>query len=505
MSDFLNVLGLVGAAMTPEVFLYSFIGVTLGTFIGVLPGVGPLATIAMLLPLTYHLEPATAIIMLAGIYYGSQYGGSIAAILLNLPGTAGSAVTCLDGYPMSRAGRTGPALFITTIASFFGSCVAILVMMAFAPPLGRVALSLGSAEYFSMMLLGMVLAVALVDSGPLKGVAMVVIGILLGLMGTDVMSGQMRFAFGNPYLYDGVGLVIVAMGLFGVSEVISSIGNLAGRSLADRKITLRSLVPSREEMRRSGGPMLRGSLIGTIVGIIPGAGSTIAAFVSYAAEKGLARDPSRFGKGAVEGVAGPESANNASSQAEFIPTLTLGIPGGATMALILGALMIHGITPGPQMIVRHPEIFWGLIASFWIGNVILLVLNIPLVGIWVAILKIPYRLLYPAILVFICFGVYSIKNSVTDVILLMVFGVFGYILMTLRFSPAPLLLGYVLGPMMEENFRRTLLISGGDLEVFVMRPVSAAFLGCAALLLGATLFRFFLRRVRAGRAQQAKA
>lgn len=504
MTDFLNILGLVGAAMTPEVFLYSFIGVTLGTFIGVLPGVGPLATIAMLLPLTYHLEPTTAIVTLAGIYYGSQYGGSIAAILLNLPGTAGSAVTCLDGYPMSRAGRAGPALFITTIASFFGSCVAILVMMAFAPPLGRVALSLGSAEYFSMMLLGMVLAVALVDSGPLKGVAMVVIGILLGLMGTDVMSGQMRFAFGNPYLYDGVGLVIVAMGLFGMSEVVSSIGNLAGRSLADQKITLRSLVPSRAEMSRSGGPMLRGSVIGTIVGIIPGAGSTVAAFVSYAAEKGLARDPSRFGKGAVEGVAGPESANNASSVAEFIPTLTLGIPGGATMALILGALMIHGITPGPQMIVRHPDIFWGLIASFWIGNVLLLVLNIPLVGIWVAILKIPYRLLYPAILVFICFGVYSINNSVTDVILLLVFGVFGYILITLRFSPAPLLLGYVLGPMMEENFRRTLLISGGDLEVFVTRPVSAVFLGCAALLLGATLFRFFLRRFRAGRVHRVK-
>jgi TctA family transporter len=499
----MSILEIVAASMTPEVFLYSFIGVTLGTFIGVLPGVGPLATIAMLLPLTYHLEPTAAIVTLAGIYYGSQYGGSTAAILLNLPGTAGSAVTCLDGYPMSRAGRAGPALFITTIASFFGSCVAILVMMAFAPPLGRVALSLGSAEYFSMMLLGMVLAVALVDSGPLKGVAMVVIGILLGLMGTDVMSGQMRFAFGNPYLYDGIGLVIVAMGLFGVSEVIASIGRLTGGTLADQKITLRSLVPSREEFGRSRGPILRGSVIGTIVGIIPGAGSTVAAFVSYATEKAISRTPSRFGQGAVEGVAGPESANNASSQAEFIPTLTLGIPGGATMALILGALMIHGITPGPQMIERHPEIFWGLIASFWIGNVLLLVLNIPLVGIWVAILRIPYRILYPAILVFICFGVYSIKNSVADVMLLLVFGLFGYVLVTLRFRPAPLLLGYVLGPMMEENFRRALLISGGELSVFIVRPISAVFLAIAVLILTATTVGFFVRRFREKRPQPA--
>ena len=496
MSDLLVILSVVGAAMTPEVFLYSLIGVTLGTFIGVLPGVGPLATIAMLLPLTFHMDPTIAIVTLAGIYYGSQYGGSTAAILLNLPGTAGSAVTCLDGYPMSRSGRAGPALFITTIASFFGGCVAIIVMMLFAPALGRVALSLGSAEYFSMMLLGMVLAVALVESGPVKGIAMVVMGILLGLIGTDVMSGQMRFSFGNPYLYDGIGLVIVAMGLFGVSEVIASIGRLTGKTLADQKITLRSLVPSRDEMGRSGGPIMRGSVIGTVVGIIPGAGSTVAAFVSYAAEKGISRDPSRFGKGAPEGVAGPESSNNASSQAEFIPTLTLGIPGGATMALILGALMIHGITPGPQLIERNPEIFWGLIASFWIGNVLLLVLNIPLVGLWVAILKIPYRILYPAILVFICFGVYSVNNSVADVFLLLVFGVFGYILITLNFSPAPLLLGYVLGPMMEENFRRALLVAGGDISIFIVRPISGTFLTIAVALLMFSIAKYYINRLR---------
>ena len=496
MTEALDLFALVASGFTWQMIFYCFVGVTLGTFIGVLPGIGPLATIAMLLPLTYHLDATSAVVMLAGIYYGSQYGGSTAAILLNLPGTAGSAVTCLDGYPMSKQGRAGPALFITTIASFIGGCVAIIVMMIFAPQLGRLALMLGAAEYFSMMLFGMMLSVALVDSGPLKGIAMVVIGILLGLMGTDVMSGQMRFAFGIPELYDGIALVIIAMGLFGVSEVIANIGSEASKALAQQKITLRSLMPSGAEMRASNGPMARGSVIGTIVGIIPGAGSTVAAFVSYAVEKQIAREPGRFGKGAIEGVAGPESANNASSQAEFIPTLTLGIPGGATMALILGALMIHGITPGPQLIVRNPEIFWGLIASFWIGNVLLLVLNIPLIGLWVAILKIPYRILYPAILVFMCFGVYSLKNSFADVILLLAFGLFGYILISLRFNPAPLLLGYVLGPKMEENFRRALLISGGDTNVFLTRPISATLLGLAALLLALSLWVHFRRKRR---------
>jgi len=493
------------AAMTPEVLLYCAIGVTLGTFIGVLPGIGPLATIAMLLPLTFHLEPTAGIVMLAGIYYGSQYGGSTAAILLNLPGTAGSAVSCIDGYQMSRNGRAGPALFITSVASFAGGCFAILVMMLFAPPLGRVALSLGSAEYFSLMLLGLVAAVVLVEGAPLKGVAMVVIGLLLGLMGTDVMSGTIRFSFGIPYLYDGVGLVIVAMGLFGVSEVIQSIGSAASAELGKQKITLKSLVPSRDEMRRSRLPMARGAVVGSVVGILPGAGSTVAAFMSYAVEKRAARDPSRLGKGAVEGLAGPESANNASAQAEFIPTLTLGIPGGATMALILGALMIHGITPGPQLITQHPDIFWGLIVSFWIGNVLLLVLNIPLVGVWVALLKIPYPILYPSILAFICFGVYSINNSFADIIVLLVFGLVGYVLITLRFSPAPLLLGFVLGPMMEENFRRALLIGRGDLTVFLTRPISGTVLAIAAALVVFTIAGAVLRSRRRRRSALAEA
>lgn len=492
------------AALTPEVLIYCVIGVTLGTFIGVLPGIGPLATISMLLPLTFHLDPTTGIVMLAGIYYGSQYGGSTAAILLNLPGTAGSAVSCLDGYQMSRNGRAGPALFITSVASFIGGCFAILVMMLFAPPLGRVALSLGSAEYFSLMLLGLVAAVVLVEGAPLKGLGMVVIGLLLGLMGTDVMSGHIRFAFDIPYLYDGVGLVIIAMGLFGVSEVIQSIGNAAAQELAKQKITLRSLLPSRDEVRRSRAPVGRGAVVGAIVGILPGAGSTVAAFMSYAVEKRCAKDPSKLGKGAVEGLAGPESANNAAAQAEFIPTLTLGIPGGATMALILGALMIHGITPGPQLIVNNPDIFWGLIASFWVGNLFLLILNIPLVGVWVAILKIPYPILYPAILTFICFGVYSINNSFADILVLLAFGIVGYVLITLRFSPAPLLLGYVLGPMMEENFRRALLIGRGDPAVFITRPVSAAVLTAALLLVVYTVTSAVLRmRRRAAAAQTA--
>lgn len=496
MMEVLTSLGAGFAALTPTSLFFCLVGVTLGTFIGVLPGIGPLATISMLLPLTFHLDTSSAIIMLAGIYYGSQYGGSTAAILLNLPGTAGSAVSCLDGYPMSKKGRAGPALFVTTIASFVGGSFAIVVMILFAPPLGRVALSLGSAEYFSLMLLGLIAAVALVEGAPLKGLAMVVMGLLLGLMGTDVMSGTMRFAFGIPYLYGGVSLVVIAMGLFGVSEVIASIGSMASAQLANQKITLRSLVPSRDEVMRSRGPVARGAVIGTIVGVLPGAGSTVAAFMSYAAEKRLASEPSRFGNGAVEGIAGPESANNASSQAEFIPTLTLGIPGGATMALMLGALMIHGITPGPQLIVRYPDVFWGLIASFWIGNVLLLILNLPLIGIWVAILKIPYRILYPAILTFICLGVYSINNSFADIVLLLICGVVGYILVTLRFGPAPLLLGYVLGPMLEENFRRAMLISGGDLSVFVTRPISATIIGIAVLLVVFTLVGFFLKRFR---------
>ncbi|GGE53855.1 hypothetical protein GCM10007276_33660 [Agaricicola taiwanensis] len=470
-------------ALDPMTLLYCFVGVTVGTFVGVLPGIGPLATVSMLLPLTFYLEPTQALVMLAGIYYGSQYGGSTASILLNLPGDAGAAVTCLDGYPLARQGKAGTALFVTTIGSFIGGCFAITVLVLLAPPLGRIAVSMSSAEYFSMMLLGIIAAVTLVNGSVLKGVAMVALGLVLGLMGTDVMSGTIRFAFDIPYLYDGASLVLVAMGLFGVSEVLASMGAADNDWVASQKIRLRNLIPSRDDMNRSWAPIARGSVLGSIMGIVPGAGTTIPAFLSYAFEKRVSRTPERFGKGAIEGVAAPETANNAAAQTAFIPTLTLGVPGGPTMALMLGALMIHGITPGPQLITQHPDVFWSLVGSFWVGNLMLLVLNLPMVGIWVWMLKIPYRILYPGILVFICLGVYSVNYSFVDVIMVCAFGVVGYILMLLRFEPAPLLLGFVLGPMMEENLRRTLLISNGDFSVFIERPVSAGLLlVCAGLL-----------------------
>ncbi len=470
-------------ALSAEALLFCFIGVSIGMLIGVLPGIGPLATISMLLPLTYYLEPSTALIMLAGIYYGSQYGGSTASILLNLPGEAGAAVTCLDGYPMSRKGRAGVALFLTTTGSFIGGCVAIVVMALMAPPLGQVAVMLGSAEYFAVMLLGLIAAVTLIGRSVLKGLVMIVLGLLLGLMGTDLISGQIRFAFGSPYLYDGVDLALVAMGLFGVAEILGSIGSQASQWIASQKVTLRSLLPTREDIRRSIAPTARGSIIGSLIGVLPGAGTTVAAFMAYAAEKRFSNYRHELGTGAVEGVVAPETANNAAAQTNFIPTLTLGVPGGATMALMLGALLIHGIVPGPTLIINHPDIFWGLIASFWVGNVMLLVLNLPMIGVWVRILQIPYRILYPGILVFIALGVYTLNYSYVDVIIVGMLGVVGYGMNLLKFEPAPLLLGFILGPMMESNLRRALLISGGDVSIFWDRPLSAAILTLCLLLI----------------------
>lgn len=470
-------------ALSPQTLLFCFLGVTAGTFIGVLPGIGPLATIAMLLPLTFYLDPTTAIIMLAGIYYGSQYGGSTASILLNLPGTAGASVTCLDGYPMARAGRAGVALCITTIASFAGGCFAIVVMAVLSPALSKFALMMTSADYFALMLLGMIAAVTLIGDAPLKGLAMVVFGLLVGLMGTDTISGQIRFAFDMPYLYDGLPLVLVAMGMFGASEVIASIGSDSAEWLAKQKITLRSLMPTREDMRRSHAPIWRGSILGSLVGVLPGAGSTIAAFMAYAVEKRVGPNRDALGSGIVEGVAAPESANNAASQTALIPALTLGVPGDATSALMLGALLIHGIAPGPTLIPQHPEIFWGLLASFWIGNLILLILNLPLVGLWVSMLKIPYHILYPGILVFIAIGIYSVNSSHVDVIMVGVLGVLGYALSLLKFPIAPLLLGYILGPLMEANLRRSLLISGGDVSIFWEQPLTLTIMLLALILL----------------------
>jgi len=482
-------------ALQPEILLYCFIGVFLGTLIGVLPGIGALAAISLLLPITFHLEPTAAIVMLAGVYYGAQYGGSTAAILLNLPGTPSSAVTCLDGYPMAKQGRAGVALFMVTIASFVGSMLGIAVLVAFAPGIAEIGLRFGAAEYFSIMLLGLVAASTLAVGSPVKGLAMVVFGLLLGTVGTDINSGVPRFDFDIPELMDAISLVALAMAIFGVAELIASI-NFKRDGTAKSIITLRSMVPTRQDLKQSALPMLRGTGIGSFLGALPGTGPTIASFMSYAVEKRIAKDPSRFGKGAIEGIAAPEASNNAAAQTAFVPTLSLGIPGDAVMALMLGALIIHGIQPGPMLMTAQPELFWGLIVSFAIGNIMLVILNLPLVGIWVSILRIPYHVLYPAILVFICLGVYSVSNSVFDIYMTAGLGVMGYLLLKLRFEAAPLLLGFVLGPMMEENLRRALLLSRGDPSTFIERPISATVLAiCAALLLW-TLYTAFKRGMK---------
>ncbi|MBO1073634.1 tripartite tricarboxylate transporter permease [Roseomonas marmotae] len=473
-----------GEAFAMQNLLYCFFGVFLGTFIGVLPGIGPLATISMLLPLTFHVPPTAAIIMLAGIYYGAQYGGSTASILMNLPGTPAAAVVCLDGYPMAKQGRAGVALFMTTIASFVGSTIGIIILTAFSPTLASVALAFGPADYFSMMLLGLIAAAALAQGSPAKGIAMVLLGLALGMIGTDVQTGQQRFTFGIPQLSDGLNLVAVAMGLFGVSEVITSIMRMRDvNKQKQESITMRSMLPRADDVKRSWRAMLRGSGVGSFFGTLPGAGTTIAAFIAYAVEKRMSRQPERFGKGAVEGISAPESASNASAQTAFIPTLTLGIPGDAVMALMLGAMIIQGIQPGPRLVSDHPELFWGLIASFWIGNVMLVILNIPMIGLWVRMLRIPYGILYPSILLFICIGVFSVNNSAFDVLLVMIFGVIGYGMVLLKFEPAPLILGFILGPLMEEHLRRAMLLSRGDLAVFIERPISASFLAVTASLL----------------------
>lgn len=474
-------LGLV-TALAPANLLYCAIGVTLGTLVGVIPGVGALAAMSMLFPITFHLDPLAALVMLAGLYYGTVYGGSTAAILLNLPGTPVSAVTCLDGYPMAQQGRAAVALFLTTIASFFGASVGIVVMMVLSPLIVQFARSVGAPEYFSLMVMGLVAASVVSTGSPLKGLAMVVLGIVLGMIGMDVYTGALRYTFGFNELMDGVSLVALAMGLFGIPEVIDGIRRMRGVTM-NNDIKLRSMIPTRTDMRRSWLPMVRGSGIGSFFGALPGTGGIVAAFVSYAVEKKVAKDPSRFGHGAVEGIVGPESANNSADQTAFIPTLTLGIPGNAPMALMLGVLMIHGITPGPMMMTERPEMFWGLVMSFWVGNFLLLILNLPLIGIWVRILTIPYHVLYPAIVMFVCIGVFSLNNSTFDVVTVIVFSLVGYGMRLVDFPAAPLLLGYVLGPMLEENFRRSMLLSRGSFDIFVSRPLSLTFVLLAVALL----------------------
>ena len=438
---------------------------------GVLPGIGPLAAISLLLPITYYIDATSAIVMLAGVYYGAEYGGSTASILLNLPGTTANAVTCLDGHPMAKQGRAGVALFMTTIASLVGGIVGVTALVLFSHAIVEMAMQFGPAEYFALMVLGLIAASTLASGSPAKGMAMVVLGLLLGTVGTDINSGIARFDFDIPKLMDGISLVVIAMGLFGISEIVNSI-SVKRDAKVTQKITMRSMMPTRQDVKASIMPMTRGAGLGGFFGALPGTGAAISAFIAYAVEKKIAKDPTRFGKGAIEGITAPEAANNAAAQSAFIPTLTLGIPGSATMAIMLGALIIHGIEPGPLLMSEQPALFWGLVVSFFIGNIMLLVLNIPLIGLWVSILNIPYRLLYPAILVFIVIGVYSVSNSPFDIFLVALVGVLGVVLSALRFQAAPLLLGFVLGPLMEENLRRALLISRGDLMVFVERPIS---------------------------------
>jgi len=481
MELFHNLVFGFAVAFSLQNLLYCFIGVLVGTLIGVLPGIGPLATIAMLLPLTFNVSPVAALIMLAGIYYGAQYGGSTTAILVNLPGETSAVVTCIDGYQMARQGRAGPALAIAAIGSFFAGTVCTLLIALFGPPLAELALKFGAADYFSLMLMGLVAAAVLAQGNMVKSLAMVATGLLLGTVGTDVNSGLKRFTFGITELTDGIGFVVVAVGVFAVGEIVSNLGEAEARQVFTSKVT--NLFPTREDLRRSVGPIVRGTGIGAFFGVLPGTGPAIASFASYMVEKKLARDPSRFGRGAIEGVAGPESANNADAQCKFIPMLTLGLPASGVMALMLGALTIHGIAPGPQVMTQKPDLFWGLIASMWIGNLMLVVLNLPLVGLWVTLLRVPYRLLFPAIMVFSVIGIYSVENSPFDVYLAALFGVIGFVWMRLGCSPAPMLLGFVLGPMLEENLRRALVVSRGDPSVFVTRPLSLGFLIATVLIL----------------------
>ena len=469
-------------ALSLQNLFYAFVGVLIGTLIGVLPGIGPIATLAMLLPTTYALEPTSALIMLAGIYYGAQYGGSTTAILVNLPGESSSVVTCLDGYQMARRGRAGAALGIAAIGSFVAGTFATLLVAAFAPPLTELAFKFGPAEYFSLMVLGLIGAVVLASGSLIKAIAMIVLGLLLGLVGTDVNSGVARFNFDVPELSDGIGFVAVAMGVFGFAEIITNLEKKEHREVFTSKVG--SLLPNWSEAKQAAPAVARGTLLGSVLGILPGGGALLAAFAAYTVEKkvaGASADPP-FGKGNIRGVAGPESANNAGAQTSFIPMLTLGIPPNAVMALMIGAMTIHNIQPGPQVMTSNPSLFWGLIASMWIGNLMLVILNLPLIGLWIQLLKVPYRLLYPAILVFCCIGVYSINNNTFDVYVTVVCAALGYLFYKLRCEPAPLLLGFILGPMMEENLRRAMLLSRGDPTVFFTRPLSLTLLLMAAAL-----------------------
>ena len=481
MTNLLDNLGMgFGVALSPINFLYCFIGAAVGTLVGVLPGIGPLTTIAMLLPITFKLSPVASLIMLSGIYYGAHHAGSTTAIMLNMPGEPSSVVICLDGHPMARQGRAGPALCISAIGSFVAGCISIVVIALFSPPLAKAALSFGPPEYCAVVIMALVAASVLSHTSIVTTIAMAVLGVLLGTVGTDVIAGERRFDFGSSNLADGINFVALAVAFFAFAEIASRAGADERRHVLG---AVTGLLPTRRDLAASWKPIMRGIALGGAFGILPGTGPLISSFASYSLEKRLASDPSRFGKGAIEGVAGPEAANNAAALTHFIPMLTLGIPAGAAMALMMGAMTIQGINPGPQVMTQHPDLFWGVIASMWIGNMMLLVLNLPLIGIWIRLLRVPYRILYPAILVFCCIGVYSVNNSAFDVALAAGLGFLGFLFAKLDGPPAPLILGFILGPILEVNLRRALLISRGDFSVFVTRPISLGFLVLAVAML----------------------
>jgi putative tricarboxylic transport membrane protein len=482
MFDLINNLGLgLSVALSLQNLMLCFIGCLIGTLIGVLPGVGPIATIAMLLPITFGLPPVGALIMLAGIYYGAQYGGSTTAILVNIPGEATSVVTTLDGHQMARQGKAGIALGLAAIGSFIAGTIATLIIAALALPLTKLALLFGPADYFALMVLGLMFAVVLARGSVPKAIAMIVVGILLSTVGTDLETGQERLTFGFTEISDGLDFAVIAMGMFGFAEILRNLENPEARDVVKGKIG--RLLPSGHDMRVATAPIVRGTFIGSILGLLPGNGAVLGPFASYTLEKKIAKDPSRFGEGALEGVAGPESANNAGAQTAFIPLLTLGIPPNAVMALMVGAMTIHGIVPGPQIITKQPQLFWGMIASMWIGNLMLLIINLPLIGLWVRLLKVPYRLMFPSIVLFCCIGIYSINNNPLEVAMTAAFGLFGYALIKFGLEPAPLLLGFVLGRLMEEKLRQALVISRGSFMTFIERPLSAGLLAVAALLI----------------------
>ncbi len=487
-TGFADLLHGFSVALQPQNLLYCFIGVMAGNLVGVLPGMGVLSAISILLPLTYGMPPVGAILMLAGLAYGAQYGGAICSILLNLPCHPPHAVTCLDGFPLTKQGKGGTALGITMMGAVFGAAFGILQMIFTAPYIAKIAFQFSAADICSLMLLGLLAGSTLAKGSPLKGVAMTILGLLLGLVGQDINSGVERFTFGIIDLDDGIEIVSLSLGLFGIAEFLRSVNNTAPINTAYAKLGVSDMRPSKADMKKAAFPILRGTVIGSLCSLVPGTGPTIASFVAYAAEKKISKTPERFGHGAIEGVAAPEASTHSAVQGDFIPTMSLGIPGDAVMALLLGALIIHGITPGPRLIVEHPDMFWGLIASFWIGNLMLVFLNVPLIGVWVKMLMVPYRYLFPSALFFICIGVFSAKNTLFDVVTTLFFGVFGYLLILLRFEPAPILLGFVLGPRFEDNFRRALVISRGDLGTFIAHPISAVFLALCVLLLAAQIW-----------------